>query len=453
MSGILTRFFERRATSGGNINSAKIIEMLRGGYDSATGIHVSEESSLRSTAVFACVRVLSETLASLPLITYRRMPRGKSRAPDFYLYSKLHDAPNPEMTSFTFRSMLTGHEALWGNGYAEIEMDGAGRMLNLWPLLPHQTAPVRASDGALMYRTYVPGKGTFVLPAYRVFHVKTFTLDGMSGVSMIGMARRAVELSLATEEFGARYFGNGANPSVVLKHPGQLSEGAYERMTESWMAAHSGLSQSHRAAILEEGTDIEKIGIPPEDSQFLETRKFQATEIARLYRIPPHMIGDLDRATFSNIEQQSLEFVIYTMMPWFRGWEQEIARSLLLERERQTYFAEFLVDSLLRGDTPSRYGAYQNAIQTGWMTRNEARERENMNVDDPALDKYLVPLNMQQLGSSPIAAEAEQRIRGIDGSEGQAPEEGQAQGLPRRIGGTGEAVQEWPNLYEGNGKR
>src|SRR5512139_77011 len=394
MPGFLSRFFERRAS----ITDPQVISAIRGDSVSATGVSVSAESSLRSTAVFACVRVLSETLASLPLITYRRLPRGKERAQDFYLYSVLHDTPNPEMTSFTFRETLTSHVALWGNGYAEMQLDSAGRVVALWPLLPNETRITRDREGNLVYVTTVPGNGQQGLPADRVFHVRGLSMNGLVGLSPIALARNAVGLALATEEFGGRWFGNGSLPGVVLKYPGNLSDEQYEAAQSSWQAAHGGLTNSHRVAILEGGIEAEKIGIPNDDAQFLETRKFQVREIARLFRVPPHLISDLEQATFSNIEQQSLEFVIYTMMPWCSRWEQEIARSVLLEAERREYFVEFLVDALLRGDTASRYAAYTSAINAGWITRNEVREKENMNPTNQTLDKYLVPLNMGTVG-------------------------------------------------------
>lgn len=401
--GILTRLFQPETKAA--LSEAQLIDLLRGGTVTASGVSVTPESSLRSTAVFACVRVIAETLASLPLITYQRLPRGKERAPDFYLYPLLHDAPNPEMTSFTFRETLTGHVALWGNGYAEMEIDGAGRVVGLWPLLPNQTRLERNKNGKLVYVTYVPGSGEKGLPAERVMHVRGIGLNGLTGLSVIGLARQAVGLALATEEFGARFFGNGAQPGVVLKHPGKLDDATHDRLKTSWEEAHSGLSNSHRTAILEEGMGIEKIGIPNDDAQFLETRKFQVRDLARLFRIPPHLIGDLEQATFSNIEQQSLEFVIYSMLPWISRWEQEIARSVYLEQDRDRYFSKFLLTGLLRGDTAARYEAYTKAINTGWLTRNEARELEDMNADDPALDKYLMPLNMTTVGTSPSSLE------------------------------------------------
>lgn len=411
MPGMLTRLFnhapqpaEIRAESNDAPVNPEVVRMLLAGDASASGVHVTPESSLRATAVFACVRVLSETLASLPLITYRRLPRGKDRAADFYLYSILHDTPNPEMTSFTFRETMTAHVALWGNGFAEIQPDGAGRARYLWPLLPNQTVPQRAENGMLFYKTYVPGAGYKGLAADRVLHVRGLGMNGLMGLSPIAQARNAVGLAMATEEFGARVFGNGSMPGVILKYPGNLDEPQYEAMQASWQAAHGGLTNAHRVAILEGGIEAEKIGMPNDDAQFLETRKFQVREIARLFRVPPHLISDLEQATFSNIEQQSLEFVIYTMLPWFARWEQEIDRSVLLDQERRTYFVEFLIDSLLRGDTATRFAAYTSAIQSGWMNRNEVREKENMNPGDPALDRFREPLNMQDVGGSSASA-------------------------------------------------
>ncbi len=400
MSGFLTRVFngERRAESLSN-PSAAMIEAILGGEATATGLHVTPDNAMRSTVVFACVRILSETVATLPLILYRRLARGKERAVDHYLYDKLHDAPNPEMSSFTFRETLTSHVCLWGNAFAELQLDGAGRVAAMWPLSP-QTRIMRDRNNELVYSTPVPNAGYQGLPAYRVLHIRGLG-NGIVGLSPIALARQAVGLALATEEYGARYFGNGAQPGIVLKHPGKLDDEPYKRLQASWAAAHQGLSNSHRAAILEEGMGIEKIGIPPEDSQFIESRKFQAIEIARLFRIQPHLIGDLESgASYASIEQQGLEFVTYTMAPWLGRWEQEISRSLLLERERREFFAEFLVDGLLRGDITARYAAYTSAINTGWMTRNEAREKENMNPNDATLDGYLRPLNMANEGQA-----------------------------------------------------
>lgn len=386
--GVLERWVERR-------NTDYLSTVLSLGWGTtAAGVSVTEESSLRSSAVFACVRIISESIASLPLVLYRRAGRNKERATNHPLYPVLHDLANREMTSLEWRETTFAHVLLWGNAYSEIETDARGVVRGLWPLRPDRMTVQRGPDGALRYRYQLPDGGETTLPAYRVHHVRGLSPDGIIGYSPILLAaRQAVGLALATEEFGARFFSNGARPGLVVKHPGALKDAAYKRLKESWGEDHQGLSNSHRVKILEEGMDIATIGVPPEEAQFLETRKFQVTEIARIYRVPPHMLADLDRATFSNIEHQSLEFVTYTLRPWLVRHEQAISRDLLKAPEREEYMARYVVEGLLRGDTKNRYEAYTAAIVNGWMTRNEVRELEDMNPAD-GLDEYLLPLNM-----------------------------------------------------------
>lgn len=372
------------------------------GWTTATGVNVTPDKSLEVTAVFACVRILAETVASLPLPIYRRLPNGgKARAPEHYLYPLLHDQPNPEMTSFTLRETMMGHVATWGNAYAEIEFNQAGGINALWPLRPDRMQ-VKRENGRLQYLYRLPDKvggQTATLDMEQVLHLRGLGGNGIIGYSPVQLARQAVGLAMAAEEFGARFFGNDARPGVVLKHPGHLSDEAHGRLAKSWETRHGGLEKSHRVAILEEGLDIKEIGLPPGDAQFLETRRFQISEIARIFRVPPHMIGDLERATFSNIEQQSLEFVIYTIWPWLVRWEQEIKRSLFTPAESLMYFAEFLVEGLLRGDIQSRYQAYATGRQWGWMSANDVRRLENMNPIEGG-DTYLVPLNMIPAGQA-----------------------------------------------------
>lgn len=366
------------------------------GTETASGVYVDEEGSLQATAVWACVRVIAETVASLPLHLYRRRSGGgRERATEHPLYELLHSMPNPEMGALEFREALTGHLCTWGNAYAEIEYNRGGNAMALWPLRPDRMQ-VKREQGRLWYYYRVDQVGTPQrLPAERIWHLRGFGANGVMGYSPILLHKQAVGLSLATEEFGARFFGNGAEPGGVLQHPGKVSDTGAKHMRESWEDAHKGLSRSHRIAILEEGVTYQKVGIEPEAAQFLETRKFQLVEVARIYRMQPHMIGDLDRATFSNIEHQGLEFVMYTMMPWFVRWEQGVHRNLLTPAERRQYFAEYLVDALLRGDTQSRYAAYAVARQNGWMNADEIRERENMNpLPDGQGQIYLVPMNM-----------------------------------------------------------
>lgn len=371
------------------------------GPESATGVHVSPESALRYTTVLACVRVLAEGVASLPCILYERYQVGgqdaKKRARAHQVYRLLHDAPNGVMTALEFFEVGMAHALLWGNFFAEIEWSPRGQVLGLWPLPAWRVTPGWSREGK-SYRLQIDGQADKVLSDYQVLHVPGFGYDGVSGRSMISLAREAIGLGLAAERYGGSVFGNGVVPGGVLEHPGQLSDEAYRRLQESWSGRHQGLANAQRLAILEEGMKYDKVGIPPEDAQFLETRRFQRSEIAGIFRVPLHMIGDLERATFSNIEQQSTEFLTNSLAPWLRRWEQRVARSLLVGRERERFYAEFLVDALLRGDTATRYAAYATGRQWGWLSVNDIRARENMNPVDGG-DEYLVPLNMVEAGS------------------------------------------------------
>lgn len=419
--GIVARLFEKRSATLAQPDSW-LAEVLGGGRTYA-GVHVNHTTALTNSAVFNAIRIYAETIGSLPLILYRRLePRGKERARDHYLYRLLHDAPNPEMTAMQFRETLQGHLVTWGNAYAYKVFDNAGRIVELWPLRPDRVTvsranePVRtafgmAAPGDVIYEVTLPNGERRVLSRAEVWHIPGLGFDGLVGYSPITLARQSIGLALATEEFGARWFGDGGRPAGVLKHPNQLSDQARERIRADWERLHSGLERSHRIAILEEGVEWQQIGIPPEDSQFLQTRKFQVTEIARWFNLPPHILKDLDRSTNNNIEQQSIELVVYSFRPWFVRWEQSIKLHLLPQSEWDTHFAEFLVEGLLRGDIESRYRAYAMARQWGWMSANDVRELENMNpLPGNAGDIYLVPMNM--MSAEMVAREQERDVDG-----------------------------------------
>ncbi len=351
-----------------------------------SGKPVNERTAMQTTAVYACVRILAEAVASLPLHVYEYQDDGgKKLVHDHPLYYLLHDEPNPEMTSFVFRETLMSHLLIWGNAYAQIIRDGAGRVLGLYPLLPDKM-DVQRDDKGNIYYVYSRNSdenpmfkeyGNIKLKAEDVLHIPGLGFDGLIGYSPIAMAKNAVGMTLACEEYGASFFANGANPGGVLEHPGVLKDPS--KVRESWNSVYRGVNNAHKIAVLEEGMKYQQIGIPPEEAQFLETRKFQINEIARLYRIPPHMVGDLDKSSFSNIEQQSLEFVKYTLDPWVIRWEQSLQRSLLLPGEKGKYFIKLNVDGLLRGDYQSRMNGYAVGRQNGWFSANDIREMENMN--------------------------------------------------------------------------
>jgi len=380
------------------------------GSTTKAGLKITELNAMQCSAVYASVRVLAETVASLPLFVYKRQAtRGKERASNHPLYPILHHRANPLMTSFEFRETLMGHLALWGNAYAEIERNNSGIPVALWPLRPDRMR-VEGKNQALQYFYTLPQGGEVRISSDNVFHVKGLSANGFVGQSPISFARESIGLSLAAEEFGSRFFSGDATPGGVLEHPGRLSKEAKDYLSKSWQDQHQGLSQAHRLAILEEGMKFQQIGIPGKDAQFLETRKFQVNEIARIFRIPPHMIGDLDRATFSNVEQQAIDFVVHTIRPWLVRWEQAILRDLFFSDELDMFFAEFRVDGLLRGDTQSRFASYAVGRQWGWLSADDVRELENMNpLPSGKGTTYLIPMNMIPAGSAPVAQKANGR--------------------------------------------
>lgn len=376
---------------------------------STSGKAVNERTAMQMTAVYACVRVLSEAVAGLPLHVYRYREDGsKEKALKHPLYRLLHDEPNPEMSSFNFRETLMGHLLLYGNAYAQIIRNGRGEVVGLYPLMPAKMTVDRDSGGNLYY-LYSRGSddapeagenGQVYLPPDQVLHIPGLGYDGIVGYSPIAMAKNAVGLGIATEEYGAKFFANDASPSGILEHPGVLKNP--DKVRESWNKLFRGSVNSHQIAVLEEGLKYQPIGISPDQAQFLETRKFQLNEIARIFRVPPHMVGDLEKSSFSNIEQQSLEFVKYTLEPWLMRWEQAVGRRLFTESEKESYFIRFNVEGLLRGDYESRMNGYAVARQNGWMSANDIRELENLDRIPAELggDLYLVNGAMTKLADA-----------------------------------------------------
>lgn len=372
---------------------------------SSAGKMVTERSAMQMTAVYACVRILAESIAGLPLHVYRyNSTGGKEKATEHPLFFLLHDEPNLEMTSFVFRETLMTHLLLWGNAYAQIIRNGRRVVTAIYPLMPSRMRVDRDDNGRLYYEYTRYGdeagagkRETVKLSPEEVLHIPGLGFDGLVGYSPIAMAKNAIGMSMACEEFGAKFFANGAAPGGVLEHPGILKDPA--RVRESWNATFGGSSNANKVAVLEEGMKYTPISVSPNEAQFLETRKFQIDEIARIFRIPPHMIGDLERSSFSNIEQQSLEFVKYTVGPWVTRWEQALSRSLLVGNDRSHFLIKFNLDGLLRGDYESRMNGYATARQNGWMSANDIRELENMDriSDEEGGNLYLVNGSMTSL--------------------------------------------------------
>jgi len=375
---------------------------------STSGKVVNEQTAMQMTAVYSCVRILAEAIAGLPLFVYKYGADGsKEKYLDHPLWRVLHDEPNPEMTSFVFRETMMNHLLLSGNAYAQIIRNARGEVVALYPLMPNRMRVDRDTQGRLYYRYTknsddAPEVGRskqpeVILPPSEVLHVLGLGYDGLVGYSPIAMAKNAVGLAIAAEEYGAKFFANGAAPGGVLEHPGTIKDP--ERIRQSWQSTFGGSANSNKIAVLEEGLKYTPIAISPEQAQFLETRKFQINEIARIFRVPPHMLADLEKSSFSNIEQQSLEFVKYTLDPWVIRWEQAMNKALLFESEKRDVFTKFNVDGLLRGDYVSRMNGYATARQNGWMSANDIRELENLDriPAEQGGDLYLINGAMTKL--------------------------------------------------------
>ncbi|MCM1381311.1 MAG: phage portal protein, partial [Muribaculaceae bacterium] len=347
-------------------------------------------------------------------IYVRRRQRESGFSPAVFL---LHNEPNPEMTSFVFRETLMTHLLLWGNAYAQIIRSGKGEILALYPLMPDRMNVDRDERGRLYYEyTVSPDdapinkKSTVKLPPSDMLHIAGLGFDGLVGYSPIAMAKNAVGLAIAAEEYGSKFYANGATPSGILEYPGTVKEP--EKVRESWNAGFGGSSNSHKIAVLEEGMKYTPISISPNEAQFLKTRKFQINEIARIFRVPPHMVGDLEKSSFSNIEQQSLEFVKYTLDPWLMRWEQAMSRALFSQNEKAEYFIKFNVDGLLRGDYESRMKGYSIGIQNGFMSPNDVRTLENLDLipEEKGGNLYMVNGNMCPLENAGMAYGKEEKF-------------------------------------------
>lgn len=400
--GILSGLFHSRDKPQ-NRTTGSTYTFFMGG--STAGKNVNERSAMQMTAVYACVRILSEAIAGLPLHLYHsKADGGKEKAVGHPLYFLLHDEPNAEMTSFVFRETLMTHLLLWGNAYAQVIRNGKGEVIALYPLMPNRMQVNRNEKGQLYYQyttssddaPTMEGSAVVLMPE-DVLHIPGLGFDGLVGYSPIAMAKNAIGLAIATEEYGAKFFANGAAPSGVLEHPGTIKDP--QRVRDAWMSQFGGSHNSGKVAVLEEGMKYTPISISPEQAQFLETRKFQINEIARIFRVPPHMVGDLEKSSFSNIEQQSLEFVKYTLDPWVIRWEQSLQRTLLSSEDKKEYFFKFNLEGLLRGDYASRMSGYATARQNGWMSANDIRELENLDRIPTELggDLYLINGNMLPL--------------------------------------------------------
>lgn len=361
----------------------------------ASGQNVTEQTAIQISTVYACVRVIAETIASLPLNLHESDGKGGSHVADKHpLQMLLHDIPNEEMTSFQWREQMMTQILLRGNSYSQIVRSGTTKVLSVYPLISENMTVDRAEDGRLVYE-YMDSDGqTIPMDPMEVLHVPGMGFDGIMGYSPIALMKTTLGLTLAAEEYGSKVFANGATPSGVLTHPNRPKN--MEAVRKSWNAAYGGSANAGKVAILEEGMKFERIAMPNNEAQFLETRKFQVSEICRMYRVPPHMVGDLEHATFSNIEHQSISFAVHTIRPWLVRIEQAMNKALLSESERGKYFIKFNMDGLMRGDYKSRMEGYAIARQNGWMSTDDIRGLEDMNPigEEKGGSEYLVNGNM-----------------------------------------------------------
>lgn len=356
-----------------------------------SGERVDEKSAMQIATVYACVRLLAESVAQLPLHLYRYTDGGigKEMAAEHSLYPLIHRQPNPEMSSFTWRETMMTHLLLWGNSFNQIIRDGKNGILGLYPLLPENVEVDRDDHGELyyVYHAYTdeaPGEMNKDIYFRRdeILHIPGLGFNGLVGFSPIAMMKNALGTNLAVEKYGSAFFKNGAQPSGVLEHPGVLKDP--EKIRRNWSAVYGGANNAHQVALLEEGMSYKPISLPPEDSQFLSTRQFGVEEICRIFRVPPHMVQDLQRATFNNIEHMGIEFVMHTLMPWLVRIEQAMIKDLLVEEEQNDLFPKFNVDGLMRGDYKSRMEGYAIAINNGIMSVNDVRRLENLDPLDEA---------------------------------------------------------------------
>ena len=371
---------------------------------SISGKSVDTTTALQVSTVFSCVKILAESVACLPLHVYRQDRQSKTLATEHPLYYLLHDAPNSEMTAYSFKETTMLHLLTSGNAYSQIFRDKLNRVMSLYPLLPDKMTVKRDNTGKRIY-TYRPAtsenphmttSAEITMQEADVLHIPALGNDGLFGYSPIAIARNAIGVALACEDFGAKFFQNGAKPSGILKVPHVLKDP--QKLSESWQAAYGG-GNSGKTAVLEEGVEYQQLSVNQNDAQFLETRKFQIAEIARIFRVPLHMINELDRATFSNITQQSLEFITYTLTPYLVRLEQGFNKALFSETERGKYFVKFSVEGFLRGDYETRMRGYSTAINQGILSVNEVRSLEDLNPlsAEEGGDYHLVNGNLAKL--------------------------------------------------------
>lgn len=415
ISKVLKLFGYEKTAATYRDTSGWFADWIRGGGPTVSGQNISNDSALTISTVFACINNISTDVAKVPIKVYQKKNGTRKELTDHPLRRVLDKQPNPYMTAMMYRQAATAHVLGWGNMYSEIIKDRTGAVVELWPLNPSKTAIKKDSQtGRIYYEIYNEQGQKVELWGENVLHVAGLGFDGYQGYNVIHYARESLGLTKATEKFGAAFFGNGATPGGFLEHPSKIGEQAMTNLSNSINKNHQGADSSHKLMILEEGMKFNQNSIPPEESQFLETRQFSIPEICRWFRMPPHKVSDLTRATFSNIEEQSLEYVTDTLTPWFRRWEQSIWMKLLSEKEKNDgIYVEHVAEGLLRGNIAARYQAYQIAIgnnnNPGFMTVNEIRDRENLNPTEGG-DELFTPQAQESFVDDAVVDDMSARI-------------------------------------------
>lgn len=385
------------------------------GSPSVAGLDVTEQSALGLSAVYSCVRIISESLAALPLVTYRNTRDGRRRATDLPIYEILHDQADENLSAFMLIETIVSHACTYGNGYAYISRNRAGQVTGLTPVDPSTVQVKLTESGRVAYEVNT-GQFQGAWSSEEVLHVRALGPLGLVGYSPVGLAKQTIGLGLASERYGAAWFGNSGTPSGILSVPGKMSDEAFQNLRRSWEKLHRGSANSARVALLEAGVEFKPISVTPEDAQFLETRRFQVAEVARIFRVPPSMLADLENAgSYGSIGELNRAFVVHTLTPWARRIESEIRLKLL--PSSGDIFTEFQFDHLLRGDLEKRFGAYQVARQAGFLSVNDIRKIENLDPIGEVGDRYLSPLNMEALapGQEPASqTEAMSEARALD---------------------------------------
>ena len=361
---------------------------------SSAGINVNEHNALTYSAVWCAVSLISGTISTLPLRLLKQKGKSKEPATNKSIYRVMHTQWNPYMTAQVGREVLAAHVLCWGNGYAEIVGDLAGNIHELWPIPPNRVAP-KMVDGKMVYDITIDGERVR-LPRERVLHIPGLGFDGFMGYSAIQLAREGIGLGMAMEQFGSRFFSNGAHPGLVVTHPQGLGENAFKNLSGELNTKYAGLGKAHRLLLLDEGMKLEKIGLTQEDSQFLESRVFQVQEVARWFGLPPHKLKEMTKSSFSNIESEQISFVTDSIRPWLVRFETSYNVQLLSVREQANHYFKHTVEGLLRGDSKSRSEFYGKMWSIGAMSQNEIRGLEDL---DPVVggDELFVPLNMVPL--------------------------------------------------------